>query len=84
MLGLLVDVFAVADGRGQDFDLVVLDNAQDPVVADPVTPELPQFPLECLAEHARIFCGGHALTEVVHNAPRGLLVHFFQGLERPV
>jgi hypothetical protein len=53
----------VADGDDQDEQYLVLDLAEDAIIADPITPQSGQIGLERLPETARVFLGCDALVE---------------------
>ncbi len=55
----------MADGKDQDYQPLVLDIADDPIVADAVAPQLAETgTLQCLAETTRIVPGGNSIGQV--------------------
>lgn len=66
---LLVNVFAMADGHDQHQQLLVFDLAQNPVIADPVTPQPGQVCFESLSEAARIGVARNPFVEIADDVP---------------
>jgi hypothetical protein len=63
--------------QGEHHELGVVDLAQNPVVANPVTPKSRERPLQARAPAARI-SGGDYRVEGLHNAPAHRAVQLAQ------
>ncbi len=72
---LAVHLAPIANPYNKDAQSAILYIANDPVIPNPVLPELAQLrALESLADTARIIQHGHALTQKTRDAAGKLLV----------
>jgi len=69
MRRLLVNVFAMADGYYQHQQLLVFDLAENPVIADPVTPQPGQLCFESLPEASRMGVAPNPFVEMGDDIP---------------
>src|SRR6266700_1474860 len=67
---LFVDFSAVADAEDEDDQAFVFERANNAVVADTVSPEFAQSPLESLANLARVVELPDSFVEKLGNTPR--------------
>jgi hypothetical protein len=74
MFLLAVNFPAMADLDDEDDDALVLDAANDPIVADPIAPISRLRPLERMADGSRIIEHGDMPLQVIANSIGGLMI----------
>jgi hypothetical protein len=74
---LAIDFFSISDAEDQNNQAGILNLADEPEIAHPISPEFSETrALQGLADAARIVELGYAFVKKLQNAPAVLLVEF--------
>jgi len=80
----VADFAAVFDFDDQNDELAVIDLAENPEVADPISPKLPEVPSKRFPKLARVLASLDSFVEKSDHALAGLRAEFAQLFGRPV